>query len=66
MSNRAYWYRHTNGTLHRKVEFVVEASGGPGEYFNSPFVAHWWYGTPEDEPGRPMPTTKPTPEADGE
>lgn len=39
---RDFWYRHTNGTLHRKPHFVVMCGGGPEEYFDSSFVRHWW------------------------
>lgn len=39
---RDFLYRHTNGTLQRKLHYVVMAGGGPAEYFNSPFVQHWW------------------------
>jgi hypothetical protein len=47
--DRAYLYRHTDGSLHRKPALVVDSGGGPGEYFDSPFVKHWWR-EGDDEP----------------
>jgi hypothetical protein len=38
-----YYYEHTNGTVISKTDYVVNASGGPGEYFDSPFVVRWWH-----------------------
>jgi hypothetical protein len=37
-----YYYQHTNGTIHKKSDFVVDTGGGPNEYFQSPFVKKWW------------------------
>lgn len=37
-----YYYEHTNGTIHWKPFNVVDMGGGPGVYFDSPFVHRWW------------------------
>ena len=38
----AYFYEHVNGEIIRRPAIVVEMGGGPGDYFNSPFVRKWW------------------------
>lgn len=43
-----YFYEHVDGSIHRKPDIVVDAGGGPRDYFNSPFVKRWWH--EEDRP----------------
>jgi hypothetical protein len=50
VDRRDYLYRHTNGEVIRKPCVVVQMAGGPFEYFDSPFVRHWWRDG-ENEPG---------------
>lgn len=38
-----YYYKHINGTIHKKPDIVVDMGGGPNSYFKSPFVQRWWY-----------------------
>lgn len=38
-----YFYEHTNGTIHRKPDCVVDDGGGPCKYFDSPFCKRWWW-----------------------
>lgn len=47
-----YFYRHTEGHIIEKPARVVEAMGGPHEYFQGPFVKEWWF---EHDLLRPVP-----------
>ena len=50
-----YAYRHTNGQIITKPDFVVDAGGGPHAYFDSPFCEEWWHvETREDERKGPV------------
>lgn len=37
-----YQYKHQNGEVISKVDFVVDSIGAR-EYFDSPFVIAWWH-----------------------
>jgi hypothetical protein len=37
-----YQYKHENGKIIDKVDFVVSSMGAM-EYFDSPFVIAWWH-----------------------
>jgi hypothetical protein len=37
-----YQYKHQNGEVISKVDFVVDSMGAR-EYFDSPFVVAWWH-----------------------
>ena len=39
----SYFYRHTNGKVIFKPDFVCESGITPHEYFDSDFVEFWWY-----------------------
>ena len=43
---KKYYYLHTNGELFEKPKAVVE-SAGVNTYFESPYVAKWWFITTE-------------------
>jgi len=38
-----YYYKHVNGTVIGKPDYVVDTGGGPHCYFESPFCVHWWH-----------------------
>jgi hypothetical protein len=40
-----YFYRHSEGAIIEKPAVVVDASGGPLDYFSGPFVREWWFET---------------------
>ena len=44
-----YFYKHTNGDIIRQVDIVVDADGGPGIYYDSPFVVEWWHVEDDEE-----------------
>lgn len=61
--NCVYWPRENKGFIglaamgpvsgaRRKPAIVVDAGGGPYEYFSGPFVKRWWV---EDEEKKPAP-----------
>jgi hypothetical protein len=43
-----YVYEHVNGTYHYKTDSIVR-SAGTVEYFNSPFVKHYWHFNSKEE-----------------
>ena len=51
-----YYYRHINGTVIQKPDFVVDSAGGPEIYFEGPFVERWWW--KEDKPDVVRPDSK--------
>jgi hypothetical protein len=55
-----YFYQHSNGSIIEKPAVVVEAAGGPGEYFSGPFVRDWWQ---ENDLLRPLRLSPPPPQA---
>lgn len=52
MKQPDYLYEHTDGSILRKPAVVVDMSGGPEDYFDSPFVKRWWRDSEEPEPER--------------
>jgi hypothetical protein len=51
-----YFYRHSEGAIIEKPARVVNAGGGPYEYFTGPFVMEWWF---ENDLLRPCRTAPP-------
>jgi hypothetical protein len=51
-----YFYQHSEGAIIEKPSLVVNSGGGPWDYFNSPFVRHWWF---ESDLLRPLRTAAP-------
>ena len=47
-----YHYEHVNGAVFNRPDRVVELSGGPEIYFNSPYVKRWWRTVDLDEAHR--------------
>lgn len=37
-----YFYEHVSGSIHMFPEIVVDLSGGPDKYFDSPYIKRWW------------------------
>ena len=48
-----FFYRHSEGAIIEKPANVVNAGGGPREYFTGPFVREWWF---ENDLLRPLRT----------
>lgn len=51
-----YFYQHSEGSIIEKPALVVDAGGGPWDYFNSPFCEAWWF---ENDLLRPLHTPAP-------
>ena len=49
-----YYYRHTNGEIHKKQDLSVMMGGGPLCYFDSPFVDEWWFEADPSDTRRPQ------------
>jgi hypothetical protein len=51
-----YFYQHSEGGVIEKPARVVNAGGGPWDYFSGPFCRGWWF---EDDLLRPVNSAPP-------